>query len=123
MSLPTKAIFAALVLSLTPISATAQNFGYTGPSNPQINGIAISNGSLGGIPLPGGVVGTPVQARDCGAARYQGLVGQHVSVAQSSGVSARYFTPHSPYGTMDFLPHRLNVSTDDNFIIDRVYCG
>lgn len=124
MSLTTKAIFAALTLSLAPAMASAQSFSFTGPGA----GIGINLGinpyaGLPGVPMRPHLPVRPVQAQDCGAQQYQSLVGHHVSVAHSYGVQARYFTPDSPYGTMDYQPHRLNVSTDGSYIIDRVYCG
>ncbi|GAB5449001.1 hypothetical protein [Gymnodinialimonas sp.] len=128
MTFSSKAIFAALVLSLTPAVASAQNDIYPifpSPGGAQINGVAIPQQLQGGMQvlLAPGVIGTPVQAQDCGAQQYQRLLGHHVTVAQSYGIAARYFTPDSPYGTMNYLPYRLNISTDAHYVIDRVYCG
>lgn len=117
MTISTKAIFAALVLSLTPALASAQGFNYqVAPSNgvPYINGV--NQGA--GVPQP-----VPVREQTCGANRLQAFVGHHVDTLRGSGMPARYFTPDNPYGTMDYLADRLNVITDANYIISRVYCG
>ncbi|WP_341863069.1 hypothetical protein [Gymnodinialimonas sp. 57CJ19] len=124
MSLTTKAIFAALTLTLAPAMASAQSFSFTSPGG----GYGINLGinpyaGIPGVPMRPPIPVQPVQAEDCGAQQYRSLVGHHVSVAHSYGIQARYFTPDSPYGTLNFLPRRLNINTDDNYIIDRVYCG
>lgn len=117
MSLTTKAIFAALALSLTPAMASAQSFNYQiAPSNgtPYINGVS---------PNAGGPQPVPVREQTCGANRLQAFVGHNVETLRGSGMPARYFTPDNPFGTMDYLADRLNVITDANYIISRVYCG
>lgn len=127
MSLSSKAIFTALALSLTPVLASAQTYPVTN-YGPGVGGAGVAPlpginlGINPGAGLPGHVV-LPVQGSDCGAHQFQGFVGQPVGAMRSYGINARYFTPDSSYGTMDYLPHRLNVSTDANYVIDRVYCG
>ncbi len=119
MTIRTKAIAAALLLTLTPALALAQGYTNFGPGvggAPHVNGLA-----PGWQHLPGTV--TPVIGQDCGAHQYQGFVGQPVGAMQSYGIQARYFTPDAPYGTLDYQPNRLNVSADANYIVDRVYCG
>jgi hypothetical protein len=124
MSISKKAIFAALVLSLTPALASAQTYPLTN-FGPGVGGAPLPGINLGinpGAGLPGYPV-HPVQGLDCGAQRYQGFVGQYVGAMHSYGINARYFTPDSPHGTMDYQPGRLNVSTDARYVIDRIYCG
>lgn len=133
MSFKTKAIIAALALSLTPAIASAQSYGHGlwggGTGVPHINGIA--RPVQGGMPNPGqqpnspnpGVIGIPVQAQDCGASQLQWLLGQPLSVAQDLGITARYFSPERMVGTMDWQPGRLNISANEHYIIYGVSCG
>ena len=120
MTLRTKAVAAALLVSLVPSLAGAQSFGigHTGPGS-------WGNGSIIGVPgwTPGQQIGTPVQVADCGASHLQYLVGQPVAYVQASGIQARYFTPDSPFGTTDYNSARLNISADASYVVDRVYCG
>ncbi|WP_224816513.1 I78 family peptidase inhibitor [Hasllibacter sp. MH4015] len=121
MTLRTTAIAAALLLSLAPAVSGAQTIGNFGPGSTPNLGAPVINpiGDSGWTPAPV----LPVQGQDCGAHQYQGFVGQPVGSMMSFGIAARYFTPDNPYGTLDFQPQRLNVSTNANYIIDRVYCG
>lgn len=131
MSLSTKAIFATLVLTLSPIAASAQTFIYPIAPGPdvQINGVAIPE-HLQGVAQsrPNATqVGTPVaqpeQASSCGATEHEHFIGQPVSLMHDAAVFARYFTPEHFVGTMDFLPHRLNVTSDENGIVTTMGCG
>jgi len=59
----------------------------------------------------------------CNLAAYRSLVGTPAAQADFSGLeSLRIIPPNSPV-TMDHRPDRLNVETDANDIIQRVYCG
>lgn len=125
MSLSTKALFVALALSLTPAIASAQVTGsVTSGPNPDLSIIA-TDPDRPVLPAirPGGSHGSEVQAQDCGASQLQWLLGQHITVAQNRGITARYFTPDNRVGTTDYLPQRLNISTDDNLIITGIGCG
>lgn len=119
MSLTSKAIFATLALSLMPALASAQSFNYQiAPINTVPYGSDMRPSTGAPVPVP-----TPVREATCGANRLQAFVGHHVDTLRGSGMPARYFTPDNPYGTMDYLAVRLNVSTDASYIINRVYCG
>ena len=105
MSFSSKAIIATILLSASAATPSAQGF-------------PVQVG-------PDGTVQDEVRlpSTQCGAYRLQAFVGHHVDTLRGSGMPARYFTPDMPFGTMDYQPHRLNVSTNANYIIDRVYCG
>ncbi|QXT39896.1 I78 family peptidase inhibitor [Gymnodinialimonas ceratoperidinii] len=55
--------------------------------------------------------------------QFEYLVGQPVSLARSQGLQARYFSPGAGNGTMDYRPERLNIWSNADAIITRVYCG
>jgi len=65
----------------------------------------------------------------CEASPVQYAVGQKTSatIAQQlmakSGASTLRWIPPRTAVTMDFSPARLNISYNDNMIIDRVSCG
>ena len=63
----------------------------------------------------------PTQDDACGAAVLQGLVGQLVA-GQSFDAPSRIIPPGSAV-TMDHRPDRLNIETDAQGIITRIYCG
>lgn len=66
---------------------------------------------------------------DCTAEPVQYAVGKKPSVALAkelmakSGASILRWIPPRTAVTMDFNPVRLNISYDDNMVIDRVSCG
>ena len=63
------------------------------------------------------------QPDTCNLAAYQSLVGTPAAQADfSDHKSVRIIPPNSPV-TMDHRPDRLNVETDANDIIQRLYCG
>lgn len=65
----------------------------------------------------------PPMADSCGAAKYEGLVGQPAAVLDSMTFAAgtRIIQPNSPV-TADFSPGRLNVEISKNGRIDKVSC-
>ena len=73
-------------------------------------------------------IGSPSVASEplgsCGADGLQALVGQPASVLETMrfGQEMRLIRPGMAV-TMDYSPDRLNITTDDQDIIDRVYCG
>lgn len=69
------------------------------------------------VPVPG----TP---DTCGAAALQTLIGQPVSVLDTTRFSqpVRIIPPGTAV-TMDYNPARLNIETDAQGRITRVYCG
>ena len=66
----------------------------------------------------------PEPMGSCGADGLQTLVGQPVSVLETMrfGQEMRLIRPGMAV-TMDYSSDRLNITTDDQDIIDRVYCG
>lgn len=60
----------------------------------------------------------------CGAKDLQGLTGQSVRVLETMrfGTELRLIRPGTAV-TMDFRPDRLNIETDADERITRVYCG
>ena len=66
---------------------------------------------------------------DCDAMSVQYAVGQKTSTALArelmtkSGASTLRWIPPRNAVTMDFSPIRLNISYDDNMMIDRISCG
>lgn len=66
---------------------------------------------------------------ECDAAPAQYAVGQKTSInltrelmAKSGASTLRWIAPRTAV-TMDFSPVRLNISYDDNMVINRVSCG
>ncbi|MEX3017452.1 I78 family peptidase inhibitor [Gymnodinialimonas hymeniacidonis] len=111
-----KAIAAALLVTLTPLAASAQSFGigHTGPGS-------WPNSINGTLPTPGQSVGTPVLVTDCGAARLQDFLGRnirHVTVPSR----ARVIGPDTIV-TFDYRTDRLNIAYEGYGTITRVYCG
>lgn len=125
MTLPTKAIFAALVLSLAPAVASAQGFitGY-GTGFGTAGTIAVpSNGYIpGGIasPINGGQP-IPTQATTCGAEYLQSIVGYSVDLINLPR-GARLRTPNST-GGVRYDPTQLNVGINYQRTITSVFCG
>jgi Peptidase inhibitor I78 family len=66
---------------------------------------------------------------ECDAAPAQYAVGQKTSASLAqelmakSGASTLRWMPPRTAVTMDYSPVRLNISYDDNMVIDRVTCG
>ncbi|WP_397544685.1 I78 family peptidase inhibitor [Roseovarius salis] len=67
----------------------------------------------------------PTPERDaCGASELQHLVGQPAAEhAFGTGSQQVRVIPPGLSVTMDYVPDRLNVETDENGIIKRIYCG
>lgn len=127
MTFPTKAIFAALILSLTPALASAQGVPLTN-YGPGVGGALHANGSLvpGRIasPINGGQP-IPTQAQDCGAAYAQSLIGVNASLVTFPGnvqVLSEALAAHTSRG-ISYRPDRLTVVTNTGNTIVRVYCG
>lgn len=66
---------------------------------------------------------------ECDAAPIQSLVGQRTSVelgarirAESGADAFRWIPPRSAV-TQDYRPDRVNVLYDDDYVIERIYCG
>ena len=59
----------------------------------------------------------------CKASTYQSLIGTPVDAADFSGHDAVRIIPPNSAVTMDYSPTRLNVDTDADGIILRIYCG
>lgn len=122
MTLPTKAIFAALVLSLTPALASAQTHPLTN-YGPGVGGAGVAGGSApvsiyspinGGQPIP-------TQSNGCGAQYLQSIVGlSRDSVPLPSGTN--FLPAHVPSGFV-FDPSRLTVWYSPQRVITRVGCG
>lgn len=134
MSFTSKAIFAAFVLSLTPVVASAQSYsqgqwgGAVQHTYPNGGGLVINLGgghsgpiSNPGWTIPGHIGGTPVQTYDCGATQYQYLVGRPHN-AQTTPHHAAVVYPGT-IRTTQYIATRLNVSVSHNGYVDRVYCG
>jgi Peptidase inhibitor I78 family len=77
---------------------------------------------------------TPVPAQEaggfeCSAEAAQYAVGQKTSVAlatelmKKTGSNTLRWIPPRTAVTMDFRSDRLNISYDDNMVIDRISCG
>ena len=66
----------------------------------------------------------PVRPSDCGAAKYQDLVGQDAVILRRRqfGVRVRVIEPDTAV-TMDYMASRLNFWIDRNGLIERVTCG
>ncbi|HID68112.1 MAG TPA: hypothetical protein EYP31_07620 [Roseibacterium sp.] len=125
MTITSKAVFAALLLTLTPALASAQgnfitNYGPGVGGAPGIGAI-INPGYLpspinGGQPIP-----MPVQADACGASYLQVLVGYSVdAVPLPPGTFVR--GPNSTGGIV-YDPTQLTVMYDYQRTIARVFCG
>lgn len=65
-----------------------------------------------------------LQQEACGAAELQHLVGEPAAEHEfgSAGQKVRII-PLGLSVTMDYVPERLNVETDEDGIIKRIYCG
>jgi len=60
----------------------------------------------------------------CGAAALQHLVGEPAAQHEfGTGDQKVRIIPPGLSVTMDYLPERLNVETDEAGIITRIYCG
>lgn len=120
MTFTSKAIVAALFLSLTPAVASAQ--GISGgsdflPRNGSVIGEILRGG--GWVPNPG--VGAPVAAQDCGAGHAQHFVGHNIMyVPVPEGT--RVIGPNT-FVTGDYDPTRLSIDHDASGTVSRVYCG
>ena len=123
MTFSTTAIFAALLLTLTPAVASAQGLSMT-PFVLGSGGIP-SAGSIaspinGGHPIP-----NPTQSRGCGAEHAQSLVGVNASLVsfpsnvQVLSEELAELTSRGVYYAAD----RLTVVTNTGNTIVRVYCG
>lgn len=66
----------------------------------------------------------PKPADMCGAAAFQGLVGQPATVLQTMkfATQTRIIAPDSAV-TMDYSAARLNIELDRAGRISRIYCG
>ena len=122
-------IIAAVALALSPFAASAQP-AVTIIQNPSLdlNGVMTQSPPPPGDPSLGPERPIDVDQignnwEHCGAEAYRQYLGQPVSVMQEAGIAARYFTPDMRVGTTDYLPHRLNVSTDNNYYITGFNCG
>jgi hypothetical protein len=66
---------------------------------------------------------------ECSAPPGQYAIGQKTSVALAqtlmakTGASVLRWIPPRSAVTMDYSPVRLNISYDDNMVIDRINCG
>ncbi|MBB5516792.1 hypothetical protein FHS89_002834 [Rubricella aquisinus] len=59
----------------------------------------------------------------CGAADYAGLIGSNIAaVTLPATLNTRIIGPGMAV-TMDYVPTRLNIETDGNGVIIRLYCG
>ncbi|SMR81890.1 Peptidase inhibitor I78 family protein [Aliiroseovarius halocynthiae] len=60
----------------------------------------------------------------CGASQLAYLVGQTAEILTGLDLpeNRRVMQPDMAY-TMDYQPNRLNISIDENKVIDRVWCG
>lgn len=123
MTLSTKAIFAALILTLTPALASAQGLSITpfvlgGSGAPSAGTIA--SPINGGLPIPG-----PTQSVGCGAEHAQSLIGVNASLVPFPGnvqVLSETLAAHTSRG-ISYRPDRLTVVTNTGNTIVRVYCG
>lgn len=125
MTISTKALFAALLLTLTPAiaSATGVNNIFVG-NGPSIGGI-VGQGSIaspinGGQPIP-----NPAQSSSCGAEYAQSLIGVNASFVPFPGnvqVLSETLAAHASRG-ISYRPDRLTVVTNTGNTIVRVYCG
>lgn len=116
MTIRSKAIAAALLLTLSPAIASAQGITNFGPG---VGGAPIAGGS-DFLPNPG-VAGIPAQSPDCGASYAHYLIGQNAHALPLPG-NVRVIGPDTIV-TFDYRPDRLNLATDNNGTITRAYCG
>ena len=70
-------------------------------------------------PTPGPTPGPD----SCNAGQYQALIGTPVDNADFSGQDSLRIIPPNSAVTMDHRPDRLNVETDADGLILRLYCG
>lgn len=68
-------------------------------------------------------------AGDCDAAPIQHLIGERATgdlgasvLAETRSEKLRWIPPRTAV-TQDFRPDRVNVVYDDDYIIERIYCG
>lgn len=69
--------------------------------------------------------GLPGQTAEdaCGAAGYQGLVGQPLAaITLPADLDARIIEPDTAV-TLDYQPTRLNIYVGEDGLVDRVSCG
>jgi hypothetical protein len=60
----------------------------------------------------------------CGAAGYAGLVGQPVDAVETGTLAeAVRILPPGAVMTTDYRLERLNIDTDDDRVIKRLWCG
>ncbi len=120
MTFSTKAIAAALLLSLAPAVSGAQTIGHTGPGSFPINiGAPVINPGYGPGAQPAPI--QPVQGQDCGASHFQYLVGLHPSIYPLPA-HAEVVHPGT-IRTTQYIETRLNVAIGQNGHVERVYCG
>lgn len=62
-------------------------------------------------------------ADTCGMSGYSGLVGTNVAAVTLPADKVVRVLKEGQPATMDFLEDRLNIETDDDGIILRLYCG
>lgn len=64
------------------------------------------------------------QNNQCGAPKFQTLIGQPASVLDTLHFSMpmRHITPNTAV-TMDFNPQRLNIESNESGVISRIYCA
>jgi hypothetical protein len=59
----------------------------------------------------------------CGAADYSALIGSNIAaVTLPATLDTRIMGPNTAV-TMDYVPTRLNIVTDADGVITRLYCG
>lgn len=110
MTITTKAIVAALLMTLAPALASAQGYTNFGPG---VGGAAPINANPGVV--------TPVLGQDCGASHFQYLVGLHPSIFPLPA-HAEVVHPGTIRATI-YIETRLNVGIGQNGYVERVYCG
>ncbi len=116
MTISTKALFAALILTLIPAMASAQGNSIT----PFVLGGTIASPINGGQPIP-----NPAQSVGCGAEYAQSLIGVNASLVPFPGnvqVLSETLAAHTSRG-ISYRPDRLTVVTNTGNTIIRVYCG
>ncbi len=111
---------AALMLAATVGVSSAQ------ASPPHTNGTG--SGSLPPLKIwspentSGGIATDEV---GCAAEQLQSMLGHPVELAEAQPglMNVCIFTPEMAFGTMDHVPHRLNIRSNAEGVIEAVYCG
>ncbi len=108
MTITTKAIAAAILMTLTPALASAQGYTNFGPG-------------VGNTPADQPGAALAIGTDHCGATHFQYYVGLHLGIFPPPP-QAYIVRPGTARNTQ-FIPDQLNFDTDGNSYVTRVYCG